>query len=125
MLKKYFIIFITTIIYPSAFAQAPVVNCWGLPWCEDEWVTMNPSNPWVSDNKWLEVISNLIWETIQFVAVVAVIALIISWIMYLLSWWDDEKVKKAKNWIIWSLVWVILSVSAWSIINMLNNLYIY
>jgi hypothetical protein len=42
--------------------------------------------------------------------------------MYLLSGWDDEKTKKAKYWIIYSLLWVIISVSAWGIINLINNL---
>jgi hypothetical protein len=42
--------------------------------------------------------------------------------MYMLSGGDDEKVKKAKNWITWSLIWVIFSLSAWSIVNIINTL---
>jgi hypothetical protein len=45
--------------------------------------------------------------------------------MYLLSWGEEDKTKKAKSWIIWSLVWVLTSISAWWIINMLNNLTYY
>jgi hypothetical protein len=41
---------------------------------------------------------------IQYVPVVAVVALTLSGIMYILSGGDDEKVKKAKNWITWSLI---------------------
>ena len=48
----------------------------------------------------------------------------ISGIMYMLSWGQEEKIKKAKTWIIWSLVWVLLSISSWYIINIINNLYI-
>jgi hypothetical protein len=70
----------------------------------------------------MELVSNIIWQLMQFVAVIAVIALIISGIMYLVSWWAEEKVKKAKTWIMWSLIWVLLSISAWGIINMLNNI---
>jgi hypothetical protein len=51
--------------------------------------------------------------------------LILSGMMYLVSWGEEEKVKKAKMWIVWSLVWVFLSVSAWGIINMLNNIKIW
>ena len=67
---------------------------------------------------WWDLISTLI----KYVAVIAVLSLMLSWIMYLLSWWEDEKIKKAKNWIIWSLVWVIFSISAWWIVDLINNL---
>jgi hypothetical protein len=45
----------------------------------------------------------------------------LAWIMYLVSGWEDEKVKKAKKWIIWSLIWVLISTSAWAIINLVNS----
>lgn len=108
----------------NVFADnVPSVNCIWLPWCVDSDIK-KPSGADISNNLWSKVISSIIWETIQFVAVIAVIALILSAFMYLLSWWDEEKAKKAKSWVTWSLVWVILSISAWGIINMLNNLII-
>ena len=99
---------------------AAEVNCVWLPGCVDKELH-DPSPADISNNLWLEIITSLIWEAIQFVALIAVIALIISGIMYLVSWWDDEKANKAKRWITWSLVWVIISISAWWIINMLNK----
>jgi hypothetical protein len=57
----------------------------------------------------------------QIVAVVALFALIFSWVMYLISSWDEEKIKKAQKWIIYSLIWVFISVSAWWIINLIND----
>jgi len=42
--------------------------------------------------------------------------------MYLISGGEEEKVKKAKTWIIWSLVGVFLSISAWGIIGILNEI---
>jgi hypothetical protein len=42
--------------------------------------------------------------------------------MYLLSSWEEEKANKAKKWIIYSLIGVFISVSAWWIINLLNNI---
>ena len=100
---------------------SPKVNCFGLPWCVDT-VVSEPSTASVEKNTWIVIISSLIWNLIEYVAVFAVIALMLSGVMYLISWWDEEKVKKAKSWIIWSLVWVIISISAWGIINMLNNI---
>jgi len=41
--------------------------------------------------------------------------------LYLLSSGDEEKTKKAKNVIIWSLVGVFVSLSAYGIIEIINN----
>jgi hypothetical protein len=79
--------------------------------------------PW--DNIKRDFVDKIWWKFIstfiEYVAIIAVISLMLSWIMYLIANWDEEKVKKAKNWIIWSLVWVLLSISAWWIINIINN----
>lgn len=91
--------------------NAPEIKCWWLPWC------------WSNDNSdaVFNFASKTVSELIKYVAVFAVLALISSWIMYIFSWWEEEKTKKAKNWIIWSLVWIVLSISAWTIINIINN----
>ncbi len=102
----------------------PELNCLGLPGCTNI-DTSDTSKELKSGNIGISVIASLIGQLIQFVAVVAVIALILSGMMYLLSWWEEEKTKKAKSWIIWSLVWVFLSISAWGIINMLNKITIW
>lgn len=105
-----FIIFFTFI--GNAFSAAPDINCGWLPGCER------------SDNN-LESIYSVVWNfislMIQYIAVLAVLAVMLGGIMYLISAWDEEKAKKAKNIIIWALVWVFLSVTAWSIIGILNN----
>ena len=98
------------------YAKAPDICKWTwLPGC-DSW----------DDRGVVEwFVSNTIAELIKYVAVVAVISLMISGIMYLVSGSEEEKVNKAKKWIIWSLVWVFLSISAWSIISILNNINIF
>lgn len=106
--------------YDISFAAAPEINCTWIPGCVDKDMT-KPSPPNLSNNIWAKFMANVIWEFIQLVAVFAVFALIFSWVMYLLSSWDEEKANKAKKWIIWSLVGVLLSISAWGIINFLNN----
>jgi hypothetical protein len=58
---------------------------------------------------------------IKYTAVLAVLALMVSGIMYLISGGEEEKVNNAKKWIIWSLVGVFFSVSAWMIIGLINN----
>lgn len=88
--------------------DAPEVACKGLPGCG----TKNPEKFFV----------NAIDLFIQIVIVLAVFALIFSWIMYMVSAWDEEKAKNAKTWIIWSLIWVFLSSSAWWIVFLLNSI---
>lgn len=107
---KYLILyFFSSFFYFSVSAAAPDIECGGLPGCEwaVDWVT--------------SVIGNVIAEGIKYVAVIAVLAVMYGGIMYLLSSGDEEKTWKAKNVILWSLVGVILSVAAWSLINILNN----
>lgn len=106
----------------SAVWQNPGVVCSGLPGC--------PKENFEVDIKWkqatgdaavFQFLSRVIAEWIKYVAVVAVISLMISGIMFLLASGEEEKITKARKWIIWSLWGVLLSVSAWSIINLLNS----
>lgn len=114
-MKKLFFLFLVYLsIWVSFASTPPVIKCDWLPGCQWNNTDLDTVTARISD---------FIWKVlIQYVAVFAVIALMISWIMYLLSSWDEEKVKKAKSWIIWSLVWVFLSVSAWFIIGFINNI---
>jgi len=116
-MKKYFFLFLVALLpYQNVFA-APSIDCGDLPGCGGGSVS--------GSNAPITFIGNLIAEVIKYVAVFAVIALMISGILYLISGGEEEKIKKAKTWIIWSLVGVLLSVSSWFIINLINNLYIF
>jgi hypothetical protein len=107
-IKILFIIFISFLFFWETFWDAPL-KCSSLIWCEDS-------------NAPLRVISDFIWEFIKYIAIIAVMSVMVSGIFYLISIWEEEKAKKAKKWIIWSMVWVLLSVSAWYIIHSINNL---
>ncbi len=91
----------------------PDIHCAWLPWC-DKWNTGTDKIEWVA--------ANIVKLLIQYVAVFAVIALMCSWVLYMLSGWEEEKTKKAKNWIIWSMVAVVLSMSWYYIISIINNI---
>lgn len=123
MKKIIYPIFATLISIRYSFAQeAPGIWWDGLPWDVN-------SELWVSgnyDNSPFEEFANVFAsELIKFVAAVAVIALMLSWIMLIISGWQEEKFKKAKTWFIWSLIWVLVSLSAWFLISFLNNLSIW
>lgn len=97
----------------STFAagSVPEIKCDGLPGCTD-----SPSYNATG------VITKVVDEFIQIVIVVAVFSLIFWGILYIISWGEDEKVSKAKKWILWSLAGVILASSAWGIIRLLNTI---
>ena len=108
----YIITFFVTVLNQKVFAQGtlPEINCEGLPGCD------------IQGTDVIEKVSaNIIAQLIQYVAVFAVIALMISGVMYMLSSGDEEKTKKARTWIIWSVVAVLLSISAYYIVNTLNE----
>jgi len=106
MIKKVFF-YIVAIIFN--------INILLAKWPEilDTWL---PGSGWW-DDVIVKVSSNIIAQMIKYVAVLAVIALMISWVMYMFSDWDEEKTKKAKSWILWSLTAVVLSISSYYIVT--------
>ena len=106
------ILLVLFFVWISQVHAAPAILCEWLPGCDD-----------TSYDSVIGRLSGFVADIlIQYVAVAAVIALMISGMMYLVSGGEEEKVKKAKTWIIWSLIWVFLSVAAWYIINIINNI---
>ena len=112
MKKIFYTIFSYMFLFHTTYSAWPEINCEWLPLC-------NIDN---NENAVLWTWTYIVSEMIKYVAVIAVLSVMLSWIMYLLSWWEEEKVKKAKSWIIWSLVGVFLSVSAWAIIKTVNEI---
>lgn len=110
-MKKFILFFILLSLKINTVLWAdPYIECEWLPWC---YTTDTPNA--------LSFIKTLVAELIKYVAVVAVIALIAAWFMYIFSWWEEEKTKKAKKWIIWSIVAVFISISWYFLINLINN----
>ncbi len=64
----------------------------------------------------------IIRETIKYVGLFAILAVSWGWIQFLTSMGNDEKVKHAKQTVIYALVWVLLSVVAYTIIDIVNSL---
>lgn len=110
----------SNLLVSNVFADAPKVNCIWLPWCMDS-DAANPTDADINLNIWTDLVTSVISQLIQYVAVVAVIALMLSWVMYLVSGWEEEKTKRAKSWIMWSLVWVFMSIFAYWIVKIINN----
>lgn len=105
-----FFVLISLKINTVLWAAGPNIECEWLPWCD----TANGINA-------LSFVKTLVAELIKYVAVVAVLALIVAWFMYIFSWWEEEKTKKARKWIIWSIVAVFISISWYFLINLIND----
>lgn len=110
MRKLLLLLLVSIISVDFVMAAAPAINWGGLP------------GSWASGDKIItKYIPSLIATMIKYIAVIAVISTMISGLMYLTSAWKEDTTKKAKSWIIYSLAWVLLSVSAWYIINLINT----
>ena len=71
------------------FAAPPKINCGALPGCNDD--------ARISENSVYGIIGGVIAAMIKYVAVIAVIAVMIGGIMYLLSSGEEEKTKDDKK----------------------------
>lgn len=90
----------------------PVAADMGLPFQTTEETTQeNATGP----------IIKIIKEAIKYVGLLAILA--ISWggIQFLVSYGNDEKVKKAKQTITYALIGVLLSVFAYTIVDIVNS----
>lgn len=136
MLKKIvlFLIFILSFINILETQAISISVWWWSSWCRySEWASLssflNWCKPntvvWWSDmkverwfkdkiNKWIKNISLVLW-------VLAVWALVYAWLIMQFSGWEDEKIKKGKNIIKWTLIWFILLISASGIVYIVIN----
>lgn len=113
---KFFLCIIIVTLIPAVLfgADIPNIECGWLPGCEG-----TPSEDGIYGIIW-----SVIALLIQYVAVFAVLAVMYGGIMYLISSGDEEKTKKARTIIIWALVGTLISVSAYTLITMLNRIVI-
>ncbi len=105
--------------------QTPWVVCTWLPGCPKKTDFVVDVTWWWKNNAGNQEAFNFLWnviaEWIKYAAVVAVISLMISWVMFVVSAGDEDKITKSRKWITWSLVGVLLTVSAWSLVNLVNS----
>lgn len=64
---------------------------------------------------WVKNISTILF-------LISIFAIVYGWLMMTLSAWEDEKIKKAKDIIKWSMLWFLALISAWAIITIVINL---
>lgn len=64
----------------------------------------------------------LIREVIKYIGILAVLALTYGGFLFMTAFGEDEKVKKAKGIVQYSIIGVILSIAAYSIVDIVNSL---
>lgn len=110
-IKRYIAIIVSGLtIVNNAFADVAPPD-WDL-WLPFE---STKSNPHAFLSKWIA-------ETVKYVWLLAVFSLTIWWIMYITSFWDDGKTKKARNLIIYSIIWVVVAWMAYALVSLVNSI---
>ncbi len=70
---------------------------------------------------WTSAIMNLMWWIIKYatflVWLLAVLFIVINWIMYSMGWMDQSLKDESKKRIIKTLVWIIVLLMSWVILN--------
>lgn len=121
-MKKILFLILSLSIPFITFANWPWINCYWLPGC---WIKSQWLDDFKTDNSaldsWVKYLTNVISDSIKYVAVFSVLAIIISWIYFVASAGNEDKAKRAKKYITWSILWVLISTSAWSMVNILNK----
>ena len=109
-MKKY--IFIFVLLFLTYYSQALWANAWGIFWIDK--ITNNLKFWW--DNL-IQTSDNMLWYLIWLFYFIAVVIWIYWGFQILVSWWDDEKVKKWKNYVIYMIIWLIIVFLASQIVH--------
>ena len=79
--------------------------------------------PWYWVETWLKkIVTDKISDISVILWLLAVAMIVYAGMLMQFSAWDDSKVKKAKDLIKWTLIWVIFLISAWGIVYIVINL---
>lgn len=113
----YIILWILFTFTQVFWAKLDVVCNW-LPWCKNESALWTKTVIW--NNTFFTFLWKVISEWIKYVAVISIFSLMFAWVLYITSAWKDEKFDQAKRWITYSIIWVIISMSWWALVNLLN-----
>lgn len=63
----------------------------------------------------------IFWNISTIIWIIAVLMIVVAWMMMQFSWGDDWKIKKAKDIIKWTLIWVLIIWMAWTIVFVVIN----
>jgi hypothetical protein len=73
------------------------------------------------DTDFITLIDNIAIYIIWLVYFIAVMIAIYGWFLILTSWWEDDKVKKWKNIVIYMIMWIIIIFLASQVVHWVIN----
>ena len=121
MIKK--ILIILLLLTSFLFIDISSINAWctTLDWCLSGSDLVNPWNAeiwaWEVKSKILGWVTKIWW----FFGLMAIWAIVWGAFMMVISAWEEEKVKKAKDMVKWSIIWFLWIVLASSLIALVVN----
>lgn len=114
------------VIYISGWLQVIYASCswsewWSVGWQFDNclsWTQLvnsrgDMSLTWgfkTQVTKWTTNVATLLW-------LLAIGAIVYGWLLMTLSAWEEEKVKKWKDIVKWSLLWFLALILAWALVR--------
>jgi len=124
MIKK--ILLLITFFFFVAFASINYVNAscsynwWNIAWSIDSCLkntelvdaSGDTTIEWWFKDKFIDWTKTLAW----FLWLIAVWAIVLWGFMMAISWWEEEKIKKAKDMVKWAIIWFFWIMVAWSLI---------
>ena len=118
MKKTLYIILWILFTFTQVLGSGLTIVCNWLPWCEEDSALWTKTS--ISGDSFFTFFWKIISEWIKYVAVISIFSLMFAWVLYITSAWKDEKFDQAKRWITYSIIWVIISISWWTFVNLLN-----
>lgn len=90
-----------------------------LEWTKVSWTQWNNLN--IEDWYFKDSIVAMVWKIAWALLLVAIWSIAYGWFMMVISTWEDEKLKKAKDIVKWSILWALWIVIASSLIAIIVN----
>lgn len=90
---------------------------------KSKWISVTKSSNW-----WYEIKdfkAKLLFITTNLVILASILAIgwiVYAWVLFTTAYWDDGKIKKAKDAIKWSLIWFLVAIISQQLINAIINL---
>jgi len=99
----------------AATINTTVDFSWIIKWCD------TPNKCTITD--WSSAIKNILWWIIKYatflVWLIAVLFIVVNWIMYSMWGMDQSMKEESKKRIVKTLIWIIVLLMSWTILNLI------
>lgn len=103
--------FSTTLILPNT-AREEDINI------DNTQLSNNTSNEWTI-MEYIQIINFYLWFAIAWIAMAI---LIYAWMLMITAWWDKSKVWKAWKMALYCLIWIVVAMLSYVLVNLIINL---